>query len=267
MDDRATLLLVGDSSPAEFAAAIERMRASCDVVELPEPAAALRWCQRAESPPALVVIASARPGQWGDDAVEALRRRLPLTPVVALLGAWCEGEMRSGMPWPGVVRVYWHQGPQRFPQELARIVSGECAGWSLPATASAEERLLWQAERAPPGGRGVVAVVAERREMAEWLVAACRGRGWATVWNAAWRSAETRGADVVLWDAGWIDWETLEVLAKIRDVYGAPVIAITDFPRLDDQRRLTAAGAAAVFSKPLLLSDFDWQLAQLACAG
>lgn len=265
MDDIVTVLFVGDSSQPEFAEAIEQMRAACRLIGFDDPAGAISWCNESETPPALVVIASARPGQWSDEAIERLRGRLPLVPFVALLGAWCEGEMRSGAPWPGVVRVYRHQWRQRFAREIARMAAGQCGSWSLPVTASAEERLLSQADSSKPGNHGVVAVVADGRETAEWLVAACRAHGWTTVWNTDWRSAELHGVDVVVWDLGPIEPAAFEILHEIRDVFGdAPVVALSDFPREENKRQLSAAGAAAVLSNPLLVSDLAWQLDRLA---
>lgn len=266
MDDRTpTILLIGDSSRAEFADAVEQMRATCRMIEFAEVVDAIACCQRGAPPPILTVIAVSRPGQFSDDAIAQLRQRLPLAPMVALLGAWCEGEVRSGSPWPGVVRVYWHQWPQRYAQELARFTAGNACSWSLPDTASTEERLLWQVDASPRRGRGLVAVLADRREMAEWLVSSCRQAGWATFWNAHWPWAETHGADVAIWDAGLIDGRTHQVLRQIGDTFGnVPVVALTDFPRSDDRQRLAAAGVAAVLSKPLLTSDLAWQLDQLA---
>lgn len=265
MDDLTTIVLVGDTSWPEFAEAIEQMRASCRVVGFDDPANAASWCNQMDKPPVLVVIASARPGQWSDAAIERLRQRLPLAPIVALLGTWCEGEMRSGAPWPGVVRVYWHQWRQRFAREMAGIATGQCGSWGLPVTASAEERLLSQTAASQPSSRGVAGVVADGREMAEWLVATCRAHGWATVWNTDWRSADLQGADIVVWDVEPIEPPAFEVLHEIRDAFGgAPVVALADFPRVEEQRQLTAAGAAAVLSKPCLASDLVWQLDRLA---
>jgi CheY-like chemotaxis protein len=43
----------------------------------------------------------------------------------------------------------------------------------------------------------------------------------------------------------------------------APIVALLDFPRIEDHRRAMAAGAAAVLSKPLQLEDLLWQLDRL----
>lgn len=260
-DDLPVLLLVGDSSHSEFADAIKLMRASCRVIELMGPAEAIAWCKAADSPPALVVIAAARSGRFSEESVERLRQRLPLTPCVALLGTWCEGEMRSGAPWPGVERVYWHQWPQRFEQALGSLIAGRCGSWNLPVTSTAEERLLWRSSTATQRRRGVVAIVADRAEAAEWLVATCRSLGWSAVWSSTWGLAKTRGIDVVVWDAGLIMPETFDQLQDIRHSFSdVPVVVLTDFPRKDDNRRLTAAGATAVLSKPVSVNDLDWQL-------
>ena len=69
----------------------------------------------------VIVVAQAYPGQFSGEALDRLARLAPLARVVVLLGSWCEGEVRSGRPWPGAIRVYWHQWPARCAQELGRL--------------------------------------------------------------------------------------------------------------------------------------------------
>src|SRR5262245_46214259 len=64
---------------------------------------------RPQSDPDLILLVASRPGRFSAAEVEALHRRAPLARLVALLGTWCEGEVRSGHPWPGVNRIYAHQ--------------------------------------------------------------------------------------------------------------------------------------------------------------
>jgi CheY-like chemotaxis protein len=54
-------------------------------------------------------------------------------------------------------------------------------------------------------------------------------------------------------------------LRRLSEILGpaTPIVAIVDFPRVEDRDRAMAAGAAAVLSKPLLLDDLFWQLDQL----
>jgi CheY-like chemotaxis protein len=44
----------------------------------------------------------------------------------------------------------------------------------------------------------------------------------------------------------------------------APIVALLNFPRVEDRDRALAAGAAAVLSKPVLVEDLLWQLRQIA---
>ena len=53
----------------------------------------------------LVVIAQAEPGQFSLETIEQLQMQFGNTPLVAVLGSWCEGEQRTGQPWPGVLRI------------------------------------------------------------------------------------------------------------------------------------------------------------------
>ena len=61
------------------------------------------------------------PGQFSCEAIDRIRTRAPLARLVGLLGSWCEGEVRSGQPWPGTIRIYAHQWPGRAEQELKRL--------------------------------------------------------------------------------------------------------------------------------------------------
>jgi len=40
----------------------------------------------------------------------------------------------------------------------------------------------------------------------------------------------------------------------------APIVALLDFPRIEDRRRALAAGAQAILSKPLQVDDLFWEL-------
>ena len=62
----------------------------------------------------LIVIAQSQRDQFLSVDLEKLQAIFPLTPIVGLLGSWCEGELRSGQPLPGVTRVYWHQWQGRY---------------------------------------------------------------------------------------------------------------------------------------------------------
>jgi DNA-binding NarL/FixJ family response regulator len=159
--------------------------------------------------------------------------------------------------------VNWHQWPARCRRELGRLVEGQSA-WALPATASEEERLL-AADEPPPQHQGLIAVRAWQWETADWLSAACRRAGWATVWARPPHAARIEGAAAAIFDTfDCQDREFRELQRFCTEMAPAPVLALLGFPRIADCRQALAAGAAAVLSKPLLVADLDAELERLA---
>jgi hypothetical protein len=175
----------------------------------------------AEDPPALLVVAQIRPGEFCEREINLLRQFAPLIPSVALLGSLCEGETRSGSPWPGVVRVYWRQWPFRVGPELAALGAGRCSAWSLPATASDEERLLCSAVQPCDRRQGLAAIAARRFELADWLAGACRWQGLATLRTSPERPVPATGVELVLWDAGLASLTDSTELARLKSAYAS----------------------------------------------
>jgi CheY-like chemotaxis protein len=275
--------MLGDWQTAEFESAAALVRSLCRVTALASPREAAQWRAEGDSPdaldPDLVVIALASPGQFPAETVDALRAQLPLTPIVAITGAWCDGELRSGSPWPGVVRVAWHQWSERFPTEAAALSAGRSSAWSLPGTATAEERLLFSAGAAMPSADmpsnplGLVAIVSDERESADWLLGVCRARGWPAVWMPRWEATRAGGIAIdglalVVWDVGLITSDAVTAFERLMPRFGgAPVLAVVGFLRPEDVDRLVAAGVAAVMSKPLLTAEICRRMVRIAKAS
>ncbi|MGH7139649.1 MAG: hypothetical protein ACREHD_28245 [Pirellulales bacterium] len=258
------ILLTGDFQLDEFAGALAEMKRACEVVSQSSVTAAAEWLQAGEAPVDLIVVAQTRPGQVDAAAIESLRRAAPLAPIVGLLGSWCEGEMRSGFPWPGVPRVYWHQWPSRFSEERSCLAAGKPGTWTMPLTATPEERLL-SSVRSPDGAiQGLAAVVSRYCEIAEWLAAACRQTGMSAIVLPDLPSTRIDGIDIVLWDAGLPTPRLIDDFGRLATCFaGTPVLVLLDFPRSDDVRQLSGAGAAAVLAKPLLVADLIGQIEPL----
>ncbi len=257
--DLPPVLFVGDCWHEEFRPAVGELRQRCRLASAPDAAAALEALREAELPPALVVLAQSRPGEFGAGEIDRLRAAAPLARFVGLLGSWCEGELRSGSPWPCVIRLYWHQWLRLLP-EIAALEAGRSSAWSLPSTATEEERLLWAASRAWPGQRGLAAIVSDDFATAQWLIDACRSRGLATVWTANSQLGAVQGAEFVLWDVVSPD-DSQSELARLTAAFPqSKIIALANFPRLDDERHWRSAGVAAVLAKPFLLSDLFGQM-------
>ena len=257
------VLLTGDYGRDEFAGPVAEIRRAADVFEIPCLRSAADWLKRGETSTELIVIAQARPGEFSAAEIDALHRYAPITPIVALLGTWCEGEMRSGSPWPGVTRIYWHQWADRFREEMASLDCGESGIWAQPLTATAEERLLSSANSFHAELCGVVAVMSDDREMGDWLAAACRQRGMSAIVLRRPPASQLAGVDVVLWDAGLATPEAVDDLrADILCFPGAVLLVLTNFPRLEDVDWFIRAGAEVVLSKPLAVADLFWSIRQ-----
>jgi len=255
-----SILLVGSTERSEFREARAVLDASGRVVAADDAPSAFALLAEGRIAPELIVVAQAYPGQFSHAVVDRLRRLAPLARVVGLLGSWCEGETRTGQPWPAAIRVYWHQWQARVRREIARLSEGAPSTWSLPVTASEEERLLFARE--PPARRaGLIAVATPEFEVQDWLRAACTRRGYASVWLLPQRPAPVEGATAAIFDGDDCRGDEAESLARLAAALApAPVVALLDFPRIDDRDRALAAGARAVLSKPFAIEDLFWEI-------
>ncbi len=256
-----SLLFLGDADRREFREARDGLTALGRVQRADNVEAAAAVLANASPPVDVIVVAQARPGEFSHRDIQRLRQIAPLARLVALLGSWCEGEPRSGEPWPGVVRTYWHQWPARAERELRRLAAGECCAWAMPPTATDEERLLADADRSRPDRRGLIAVFSRDRAMAETLATACRSWGWETTRLQSPGDAAA-GAIAAVFDCGQcLGEELVELQRAAAALAPAALIAIVHFPRIEDCDRARHAGAAAVLAKPLqwedLFADLD----------
>jgi DNA-binding NarL/FixJ family response regulator len=258
-----SILLVGDTNRAEFREAAEAAGRLGDVLRAADADAAADAIAAGRFAPDVIVVAQVFPGEFSAAAIDRLRSLAPLARVVGMLGPWCEGETRTGKPWPAAIRLYWHQWLPQADAELRRLAGGQTSSWSLPATASEEERLLARADRRWQQREGRVAIHSPRAEMYAWLADACRLRGYTPVRVAAvaGETAPIAAAGALLFDGTEGQGQELTGLARLAaSVRPAPVVVLLDFPRVEDRDRVLAAGAAAVLAKPLWLEDLFWQL-------
>ncbi len=228
---------------------------------------------RSPEAPELIVLAQARPGQFADSRIEALRTAAPFARIWRVVGSWCEGEGRSAPPPAGCASAYWHQWPARWECELARRQRGEVASWSLPLTASPEEHTL--ALSAEPLARGVgpLAVFARHPHTAAALADVCRRGGYeVTIVDAGCPVplplAGSAPRPMIVWDALPEQIGDARAIGIVRAICGTgPIVAIVGFARLDDCRQAAEAGVAAVVTKPYRMHDLLWQLAQVKGRG
>ncbi len=260
-----SILLVGNTDRAEFREARQLLERWGRVIAAADTGAAAAALAGGENPVDLIVVAQGFPGEFPAERVDSLRRLAPLARVVVLLGSWCEGETRTGRACPGAIRVYWHQWAARAERELSRLCEGRCSAWSLPATASDEEQILVSADEPIAKREGLVAIYSAQFEMHEWLAAACRRAGFTTAWLRPDRLNLPEPAQLILFDATDGRGEEFEHLRCLSAWSPRPaIVALVDFPRVEDRDRLLAAGADAVLSKPLVLEDLYWHVDRVA---
>lgn len=269
------VLLIGDSERSEFRDARTWLAAHTEL-QLAEhlQAAAINLKANTIPLPDAVVVCQTRPGQFSSDQIERLHQCVPLARLVALLGSLCEGEPRSGKPWPGVNRVYWYDWRPRFEQEFGREARSKAptrwAPWELPRTATDVDSTLhaarWfkqpipSAYVAPVEYHPLIAIRAQNGSTAEGLADACRSFGYRSL-SIRGNEASWSSANVLLWDSESLDEpEASQLAVACQEMARQPVIALLGFPRSQDHQMAAAAGVAAVIAKPFQIQDLHWHL-------
>ncbi len=209
----------------------------------------------------IVVVGQRRPGEVPDAFFEAVRQAAPLTPIVCLLGSLCEGEMRSGAPWPGAIRSYAHRFVAQMRAQFERLSRPGGARWTLPFTATEEDRSFMTAPCDRSGADGRIAVISFDRQTRSALCDMFQSAGFSTTaLGRDWERLD-EAVDVVVCDcaAGFSGYR----LSFDRVVHAAPQtpkILVLGFPRAHDIADARAQGAAAVVSKPFLVEELVRQV-------
>jgi hypothetical protein len=216
---------------------------------------------RSRRVPDVILMAQSRPGQIGPQQVEQLHAASPLSRLVVLAGSWCEGELRSGRPCTGVIRVLWHQWQPRLIPFLQPGSAALPGLWQMPRTASLDERLASTVGSWWPRREGLVAIHADGHETFAALSEACHAGGYATVWYLSEESVAASGVVAVLADGVGCDVHGVRFLQHVVQCHRpAPVVALLDFVRRQDYDLARSVGVAAVVAKPLLVYDLLWHL-------
>jgi len=257
-----TSLLLGDWTCGEFLDARESLRRQTVALEA-APEDAYRLLSSQELQPDLIVVATPRPGSVSREAIETVWQLAPLAPLVQLLGSWCEGETRTGVCWPGAMRVFWYDWEAAFARFINHCRCGTCPLWAVP-TRCDEERLLSAATAGGLGQSDPLAIVSPDARLAEALGDGLHLQELASFWLRPGEPLPVARVAAVLWEGIHFDHhEQQQVAALRRQLPDRPLIALFDFPRLDTQRQALAAGAGAVLAKPLLIDDLFWHLGRL----
>lgn len=254
------VMYIGDRSCVEFRDPADWLQSRTESLFLPavSPPAIL------EFDPLAIVIAQAHPGVFRAADIELIHRTVPLAPLFALLGPWCEGEIRTGRPWAGVQRVYWHQWRPRFerfffPEPAAGVPR------RLPKSAADTEQLFADSRRPKVQAMEVVVDCSPARLPS--LVEAMSAVGF----RARIAFAEPRESSrahnsglpspVFLLDVAQFGEQGLRQLRCGDDRWRPRAIVVsTDFVRFHEAERWRESGASIVLARPWLLEDLRWCL-------
>ena len=268
--NRPHVWMLGDWEQAEFAPAVAYLRREanldllqCDVrgsgVFGDDVFAERQVCDAKDSrpwttDPDLILLVASRPGRFSAAEVEALHRRAPLARLVALLGTWCEGEVRSGHPWPGVTRIYAHQWQARLPRELET--------WQ-PRTATEIDRLM-SSRPSTKAPRQLIGIAAAQRTMFDALATACRSFGQDAVWLLPNLPPPVQRVDAIIYDVTLDLPDELARLGELREqLHLPPALLLLDFPRQRDLEQATQGGATSILAKPYLLTDLAAEIERI----
>lgn len=254
-------LAIGDCSSAQLAAALaalERAMPTCHLPALPE-ATARDWSEA--GPPELLVLLQSHSEQFSEAELLRLRQSMPLTPVVAVLGPWCDGETRSGRPLAAVRRIAWHEWPDRLERELLAWKQGTAGAWSQPATLSDEEWLL-QPDATSLRNHESSRLIAIRSSNRPW--SRCLADGLRRFGHSATVLVEREPTDIhrfaALVDDLILPADPCCLAPDYRAWQPRPIVALADFPRPHDFRIVQGLGAAMLMAKPLALDELAAQL-------
>lgn len=235
------------------------------------PLACLGQQERSDTGLALVVIAQSRRGQFANIAVEEIVDRYPGIPVICLCGSWCEGELRSGQPVCGVLRVYWHQWQGRLESFLEQLQRVGVTAWHLPRICSEADRIISEI-RPNASINHEVSLGISSPTLGEYqmLQDACRQFSANAVWIAGGALPEKNvpRLDALLAVANsWDDQLVSRIVALRKTFATVPIAAIVNFPRQRDVAGARRVGVAELISKPFELKDVHHSLKRMLAAA
>lgn len=206
----------------------------------------------------LVVVAQSRRDQYSLDSIEKIQSQFGATPVVAVLGSWCEGELRSGNPWPGVHRVYWHQWMGRFETFVEQLNQNGITNWHAPRTSSVADQIQLPRENASEPLIQCVGVSAWTQPSFEYLHDAIGQMGWRSRWveRSTWDAATNQVFNPICVDADSYTPDVDKRLDWLKSEFPtATFVMILNFPRPQDVDALSSRGILQVVSKPFEIND------------
>lgn len=257
---KITALMIGDFSSREFYSMRTNIPRFADVTLVRGCTEAVDLLRGEQAIFDLAIIAERWPGEHARGTLEQIQRESPIMRMIAICGSWCEGQKRSAPPWPGMLHTSWHRWLPHWQDDLVRLSNHRLPSFGLPVAASEHERTLFREFPARTEGK-LVAIRNRREDMADMLASACRSQGYATAWLDPRHPLRLEGPDAILWEGSP---HQLDDLQSTHFRYQrVPILALLDFPRIDDVERAITLGATEILAKPMHLDDLFTRIAAL----
>jgi hypothetical protein len=245
---QATVFGIGPWHHGEFALLQPSLNGSSDWLRSKNFVDALTLLSENEWSPEFILIAQALPGVISQDEIEKVRQAAPLAQIVIVAGSWCEGELRTGQPPEGVLRMYWHEFANWWPTRMQSDWSA-CLDGPFAARCS---KLSTQSQNS-------CSAAIHSPTLAEFqaISSVLTPSGCKTMWV---RHADGFPSEysVGIWDGGQLDFQELTKLkafaSKVQSRSGKLVVLL-DFPRKEHFELLQDLGCHAVFGKPYIIEE------------
>ncbi len=245
-----TILTIGDWSQGEFAICVSQIKGASDWLFAEDSNSACKILAGDQFQPQLILLAQALPGSVQQREIEHLRQHAPLAKIVVVAGSWCEGELRTGVPLTGVLRLYWYEFLTWWQRQLAAN-----AAWSPNLDGPLTPRdfaVDWDCEL-----DAIAAVHSPSLASFETIAATLEHHGINCVWSRE-TSQIPADANLGLWDGGQLDQKELaqlQTFASTIQQAGGNMIVLLDFPRKEKFTQLRAMGIHTILGKPYIINE------------
>jgi len=260
------VLLVGPWTDQEFASALIEISDLKQASYAADCAEAEKLLADSLVNPQLVLLAQSLPGSYRQQEVEALQRAAPLTRIVVVAGTWCEGELRTGAPLKGVMRLYWYELARWWRTATRRVAEGLSPLWSAPFDSSLAGRSIAQIKNLECRLAGTVVVDSPDYMVYETLSELLQPFGTDVCWNHRLPACDfPHNLIAGIWDGSQLDTNEQEQLEsfcqQIHKQCGSTIVLL-DFPRSEHWQLASRFGVQAVLAKPYLVDEL---LVELGC--
>ena len=259
---RELVLFVGRVNDPAWKAHMQWLRDASELVCCATVSAAEKWLLDTRRFPGTVVFGQPRRDFFDTAGIQRVAELLPMARLVSLEGSWCEGSARSGQPYEGLQRWYWHQ----FQPRMAYLLGAGSLS-SGNRTETEHERAIEVSRQLLPRGSGLLGIAARSLVTYESIDHACRLAGYRTSWLRPGTVDVPTGLRAIIADAEELsDAESLldQLPEKSSQI---PRIVLANFPRLADVKKLSRDGRTRVLAKPFRLHDLLWLLAECVDHG